>query len=243
MIIYGLNPVREALRAHPEKIRYIGLSSAEKGKLGKLVADARETGVPVRELPPDQIARLAGGGVHNGIVAEVAEAAYAEFDDVLSLECPPERVFILDGIQDPQNLGALLRVADVFGFGLVIVPKHESAGLSATVVKTSAGASEWVPVAQVTNLSRAIEQLQEAGYWVYAAEAGGEAIEAVDLTGKVAIVLGNEGRGVRRNVLDHCDKTIAIPMQGRLESLNVSAAAAVIAYEVDRQSRGRSRAG
>lgn len=237
MIIFGTNPIREALRAHPERIRWIAISSEEKGRLSKLAGEAREAGVEVRPMPPDRIAKLAEGGVHNGVVAEISEMGYADFDDVIRAVNPPERVFVLDGVQDPQNLGAVLRVADVFGFGLLVVPKHESAGLSAVAVKASAGASEWVPVAQVTNLSRALEALQAAGYWVYGADAEGEALGSFDLRGKVAIVLGSEGRGVRRNVLEHCDRRLAIPMRGRLESLNVSTAAAVIGWEVERQGR------
>ncbi|MFA6955323.1 MAG: 23S rRNA (guanosine(2251)-2'-O)-methyltransferase RlmB [Thermoanaerobaculia bacterium] len=239
MIIFGLNPIREAIRAHPEKVRWIAISSSEKGRLSRLASDAREAGVDVRVIPPDKVGQLAEGGVHNGVVAELADAGYVDFDDVIRAEAAPERIFILDGVQDPQNLGAVLRVADVFGFGLVVVPKHESAGLSATAVKASAGASEWVPVAQVTNLARAIELLQAAGYWIYGADAEGDALGTFDLTGKVAIVLGNEGRGVRRNVLEHCDRRVAIPMRGRVESLNVSTAAAVIAWEVERQGGKR----
>lgn len=235
MIIFGMNPVREAIRAHPDRIRWIAISSSEKGRLARLADEGRDAGVDVRVMPPDRLAKLAEGGVHNGVVAEIAEAGYADFDDVIRGEGAPERVFILDGVQDPQNLGAVLRVADVFAFGLVVVPKHESAGLSGVAVKASAGASEWIPVAQVTNLARAIEVLQEAGYWVYGADAEGDALGSFDLTGKVAIVLGNEGRGVRRNVLEHCDRRVAIPMRGRVESLNVSTAAAVIAWEVERQ--------
>ena len=237
MIIFGTNPVREALRAHPERIRWIAISNEEKGRLSRLASEAREAGVEVRPLPPDRIAKLAEGGVHNGVVAELSAMGYADFDYVIRTDKRPERVFGLDGVQDPQNLGAVLRVADVFGFGLLVVPKHESAGLSAVAVKASAGASEWVPVAQVTNLSRAIETLQAAGYWVYGADAEGETLGSFDLRGKIAVVLGSEGRGVRRNVLDHCDRRLAIPMRGHLESLNVSTAAAVIGWEVERQGR------
>lgn len=234
-----MNPVREAIRAHPDRIRWIAISSADKGRLARLADEGRDAGVDVRLMPPDRLAKVAEGGVHNGVVAELADADYADFDDIIRSEGAPERVFVLDGVQDPQNLGAVLRVADVFGFGLVVVPRHESAGLSAAVVKASAGASEWVPVAQVTNLARAIEQMQEAGYWVYGADAEGDALGSFDLTGKVVIVLGNEGRGVRRNVIEHCDRRIAIPMRGKIESLNVSTAAAVIAWEVERQSGKR----
>lgn len=239
MIIFGMNPVREAIRAHPDRVRWIAISSADKGRLARLADEARGASVDVRVLPSDRLAKLAEGGVHNGVVAELSEAGYADFDDVIRGEGAPERVFILDGVQDPQNLGAVLRVADVFGFGLVVVPKHESAGLSGVAVKASAGASEWIPVAQVTNLARAIEVLQAEGYWVYGADAEGDALGSFDLTGKIAVVLGNEGRGVRRNVLEHCDRRVAIPMRGRVESLNVSTAAAVIAWEVERQG-GRS---
>jgi 23S rRNA (guanosine2251-2'-O)-methyltransferase len=239
VIIFGMNPVREAIRAHPDRVRWIAISSADKGRLARLADEARGASVDVRVLPSDRLAKLAEGGVHNGVVAELSEAGYADFDDVIRGEGAPERVFILDGVQDPQNLGAVLRVADVFGFGLVVVPKHESAGLSGVAVKASAGASEWIPVAQVTNLARAIEVLQAEGYWVYGADAEGDALGSFDLTGKIAVVLGNEGRGVRRNVLEHCDRRVAIPMRGRVESLNVSTAAAVIAWEVERQG-GRS---
>jgi 23S rRNA (guanosine2251-2'-O)-methyltransferase len=239
VIIFGMNPVREAIRAHPDRVRWIAISSADKGRLARLADEARGASVDVRVLPSDRLAKLAEGGVHNGVVAELSEAGYADFDDVIRGEGAPERVFILDGVQDPQNLGAVLRVADVFGFGLVVVPKHESAGLSGVAVKASAGASEWIPVAQVTNLARAIEVLQAEGYWVYGADAEGDALGSFDLTGKIAVVLGNEGRGVRRNVLEHCDRRVAIPLRGRVESLNVSTAAAVIAWEVERQG-GRS---
>jgi 23S rRNA (guanosine2251-2'-O)-methyltransferase len=127
-------------------------------------------------------------------------------------------------------------VADGFGADLVVIPLHESVGLTAAAVKASAGASEWVPVAQVTNLSRAIEALQQGGFWVYGADAEGDSLPTFDLKGKVAIVLGSEGSGIRRNVLDHCDRKLAIPTKGHLESLNVATAAAVIAYEVARQN-------
>lgn len=237
MIIFGMNPVREALRAHPGRVRWVAISSEEKGRLARLASEAREAGVDVRAMPSERIAKLAEGGVHNGVIADVVEVGYADFDDVIRSENPPGRVFVLDGVQDPQNLGAVLRVADIFGFGLVVVPKHESAVLSAVAVKASAGASEWVPVAQVTNLARAIEALQDGGYWVYGADAEGEALDEIDLRGRVVIVLGSEGRGVRRNVLEHCDKRLAIPMRGRLESLNVSTAAAVIGWEVERQHK------
>jgi 23S rRNA (guanosine2251-2'-O)-methyltransferase len=129
-------------------------------------------------------------------------------------------------------------VADGFGVDGVVIPEHDSAGVTATVVKASAGASEWIPVMQVTNLARAIEAMKKREFWVYGADGSGEPLEKMDFRGKVALVLGNEGRGIRRNVLEHCDRVVAIPTVGRLESLNVATAAAVLAYEVYRQNRG-----
>ena len=146
-------------------------------------------------------------------------------------------VLILDSLTDPQNFGAILRVADGFGVDLVVLPEHDSVGLTPVAVKASAGASEWVPVAQVTNLSRAIETLKKGGYWIYAAAENGERPDAIDFTGKVALVVGNEGKGIRRNVLEHCDRVVTIPMGGHVESFNVATATAILCYEVRRQQQ------
>jgi 23S rRNA (guanosine2251-2'-O)-methyltransferase len=234
MIIYGLNPVLEAIRSHPDRIHYIGVAREHGGKVQRVISDAKKAGVPVRMLPADQIDRLANRGVHNGVVADLAEAAYADFDAAIE---SATFVLILDGITDPQNLGAILRVADGFGVELVVIPQHDSVGLTPAAVKASAGASEWVPVAQVTNLARAIEALKKREFWVYAAAADGDRPEAIDLRGKVALVLGSEGKGVRRNVLEHSDRIVTIPMEGNVDSLNVATAAAVLCYEVRRQQR------
>lgn len=236
MIVYGANPVLEAVRSHPERVRYVGIAREQSGRLQKVVAEAKKAGVAVRMLPASQIDKLAGRGVHNGVVAEVSEAAYADFDDVVAKE-GTKFVLILDGITDPQNFGAILRVADGFGIDLVVIPEHESVGLTPAAVKASAGASEWVSVAYVTNLSRAIETLKEKGFWVYAAAADGDRADRIDFTGKVALVMGSEGKGVRRNVAEHCDRAVSIPMFGHVDSFNVASAAAVLCYEVVRQTR------
>lgn len=235
MIIYGLNPVLEALRSHPRKVRFIGIAREQGGKLGRAVAEAREAGVDVRNMTAQQIDRMTGRAVHNGIVAEVSESAYADFDAVIADE-QTRFVLILDGITDPQNFGAILRVAEGFGVDLVVIPLHESVGLTPAAVKASAGASEWVQVAQVTNLARAIEALKEAEYWVYAAAGGGDRPAQIDFRGKVAVVMGNEGKGIRKNVLEHCDRVVTIPMRGQVDSFNVATAAAILCYEIDRQS-------
>ena len=235
MIIYGLNPVIEAIRSQPDKIHYVGVSREHGGKLQRAIAEAKQARVPVRQLTGHQIDNLAGRGVHNGIVADISDGAYADFDEIIGLEST-SFVLILDSITDPQNLGAILRVADGFGVHLVVLPQHESVGLTPGAVKASAGAAQWVKVAQVTNLARAIETLKKEGYWVYAAAADGDAPASIDFTGKVAIVMGSEGKGIRRNVLEHCDRTVTIPMQGHVDSFNVATAAAVLCYEVRRQS-------
>jgi 23S rRNA (guanosine2251-2'-O)-methyltransferase len=232
MIIYGANPVLEAIRSHPQRIHYVAVA---KGANTSRVSDAaKKAGVAVRILSAEQIDRLAGRGVHNGVVADMSEAGYADFDEIVDRE-GTNFVLILDGITDPQNFGAILRVAEGFGVNLVVIPQHDSVGLTPAAVKASAGASEWVPVAQVTNLARTIESLKKRQYWIYAAAAGGDAPSAVDFRGKVALVLGSEGKGVRRNVLEHCDRTVTIPMLGHVESFNVATAAAVLCYEVRRQ--------
>ena len=234
MIIYGVNPVLEAIRSRGARIRYVAVARDHGGKAGRVIVAANEAGVSLRLLPPAQIERLAGRGVHNGVVAEVDESAYADFDALVERE-ETSFVLVLDGITDPQNLGAILRVADGFGVSLVLIPEHDSAGLTPAAVKASAGASEWVPVALVTNLARSIERLQKRGFWVYGAAAEGTAPSSIDLRGKVAIVLGNEGKGIRRNVLEHCDGRVTIPMHGHVDSFNVATAAAVLCYEVRRQ--------
>lgn len=236
MIVYGANPVLEAIRADPRRVRFVAVARENSGRHQRIVAEAREAEVNVRILPGSQIDKLAGRVVHNGVVAEVSEAAYVDFDEVLANEATAF-VLILDGITDPQNFGAILRVADGFGVQLVILPQHDSVGLTAAAVKASAGAAQWVPVAHVTNLSRAIETLKEKGFWVYAAAADGERADRIDFTGKVALVMGSEGKGVRRNVLEHCDRTVSIPMFGHVDSFNVASAAAVLCYEVVRQTR------
>ena len=234
MIIFGMNPVLEAIRSHPDRIHYIAV--ARGAHTNRVFDAAKKAGVPVRILPPDQIDRLARG-VHNGVVADVSEASYADFDEIIAREAT-SFVLILDGITDPQNFGAILRVAEGFGVNVVLIPQHESVGVTPAAVKASAGASEWIPVAQVTNLARAIESLKERGYWIYGAAAKGDPPDAIDFRGKVALVLGSEGKGIRRNVLEHCDRTVTIPMSGRVESFNVATAAAVLCYEVRRQQRG-----
>lgn len=236
MIIYGANPVFEALRSHPNRVRYIGITREQGGRMQKLIAEAKKACVSVRTVTTNEIDRLTNRGVHNGIIADVDAGSYVDFYDVVSNE-ETKLVLILDGITDPQNFGAILRVADGFGVDLVVIPEHESVGLTPAAIKASAGASEWVAVTQVTNLARAMETLKEKEFWVYAATADGDHADNIDFSGKVALVMGSEGKGVRRNVLEHADRTVSIPMFGHVDSFNVASAAAVLCYEVVRQTR------
>ena len=236
MIVYGANPVIEAIRSHPARVRYVAVVKDQGTRMQKLLAEAKEAGVTIRMVTTNEIVRLAGRGVHNGVVAEISEGSYADFHDTVMKE-ETKFVLILDGITDPQNFGANLRVADGFSVDLVVIPEHESVSLTPAAVKASAGASQWVLVSEVTNLARAIELLKEQGYWVYAAAAGGDRLDTIDFSGKVAVVVGNEGKGVRKNVLEHCDRTVSIPMFGHVDSFNVASAAAVVCYEVVRQTR------
>lgn len=235
MIVYGANPVIEAIRAHPQRIRYIGVQKEHSGRMKKLVEEAREADVAVRFMTTNEIVKVAGKAVHNGVIAEVSEGEYVDFHDVATAE-ETKFVLLLDGITDPQNFGAILRVADGFGIDVVVIPEHESVGLTPAAIKASAGASEWVPVAEVTNLARAIDLLKENGYWVYAATAEGDAAHTIDFRGKVGLVMGNEGKGVRKNVAEHCDRAVSIPMFGHVDSFNVASATAVLCYEVVRQN-------
>ena len=225
--IYGIRPIVEALKSHRRRVIEV-LDSAGNGEV-RAAAD----GVPVKKVPRERVDELARGGVHQGVVARVESYPYSSLEEVLAV--PEPLVLVLDGMTDPRNLGAVLRAADGAGASGVVIPKDKAVGVTAAAVKASAGASEHVRVARVTNLRRAVDALKAANVWVYAAEAGGTDYAKMDLAGPVAFVLGSEGRGVRRLVREVCDGTVSVPMLGAVSSLNVSVAAAVLAYEARRQ--------
>jgi 23S rRNA (guanosine2251-2'-O)-methyltransferase len=228
-VVYGVRPVVEVLRARRREI--FEIVDATGNKEIKRLADER--GARVKKVPRPEIDRLARGGTHQGVAARTGPYPYAELDDVLA--APNPLVVVLDGVTDPHNLGAVLRVADGAGASGVVIPKDRAVGVTAVAVKASAGASEHGRVARETNLRRAIDRMKDSGVWVYAADEGGEAYTGLDLSGPVALVLGSEGRGVRRLVREGCDGVISIPMLGAVGSLNVSVAAAVLLYEARRQ--------
>ncbi len=226
-IIYGVRPVVEALKGRRRRVLEV-LDASNNAEVRAVVGR-----VPVKNVSRDRVDELARGGVHQGVVARVESYPYSSLDEILAVSRP--LVLVLDGVTDPRNLGAVLRAADGAGASGVVIPKDKAAGVTAAAVKASAGASEHVRVARVTNLRRAVDTMKRANVWVYAADAGGTDYARLDLSGPAAFVLGSEGRGVRRLVREACDGTVSVPMLGGVSSLNVSVAAAVLAYEARRQ--------
>ena len=236
--IFGRNAVRELLASGRDVDKIYVSSGDREGSILRLIGEARERRIPIVECDRRRLDQLAEGGVHQGIVAVAAEQDYASVDDMLKLaeERGEKPLLVLaDGIEDPRNLGALLRVAECAGAHGVILPKRRAVGLTALVAKTSAGAIAHLPVARVTNLSVAIEDLKERGFWIYAADMDGKAYYETDLSGSVALVLGSEGEGVSRLVKEKCDFVVSIPLYGQVNSMNVTSAAAVILSEAARQ--------
>ena len=241
MIIYGINPVLEALRAG----RVTELRVADSGGGGKsdrlqqVLALAREHGVRVRRVAPDALDRESQRGVHQGVVAEVGAAESYSVEDLVRGAAAVPLIVVLDGIEDPQNLGAILRTADAAGVDGVVVQTRRSAALGGAAAKASAGAVAHVKIAEVVNIARAVEELKELGVWTtgLAGEAT-TAYDAIDFTVASALVLGAEGTGLRRLVRERCDHLAAIPMGGHVGSLNVSVAAGVTLFEAVRQRRG-----
>ena len=230
--VYGVNPVLEALRAHPSDVLRVLVEARRSHGGHKVAAAASEAGVLVETISAGDLSRRARGGVHQGVGAELAEFQYAELEDLLAAP-GPAFLLVLDGVTDPQNLGALVRSAHALGAGGVVLPKDRAAGVTPAVFKAAAGALEHCPVARVTNLARAVEQMKEAGVWTVALAADGEKdLESLDLSGPIALVLGSEGSGVRPLVRKTCDHVARIGMAGKVGSLNVSAAGAIALYAV-----------
>ena len=205
-----------------------------------LAARARAANVAIHAVDAARLAALSGHAAHQGVVAIVdAQRPHVTLDDVLADLAEPALLLVLDGVTDPHNLGACLRSADAFGAQAVIVPKDRAAGVNATAAKAASGAAETVPVIAVTNLARTMRELQERGLWLLGADASGESLFGADVSGPVAWVLGAEGQGLRRLTRESCDRLIAIPMQGAVESLNVSVVAGICLY-CARAARARS---
>ena len=236
-MIIGRNPVIEALKSGRTIEKILVQKNAE-GSIGKILSLAKDAGVVVVKSEKKNMDRIAEGRPHQGCIAYVSAYTYASMDDIYakaeeSGEDP--FVIILDNLEDPHNLGAVMRTAECVGASGVIVPKRRSCGLTETVAKSSAGAIEYTPCVKVSNIARTIEELQKDGFWVAACDMGGEDYHRADLTGKLAVVIGSEGFGISRLVKEKCDFTVSMPMRGKITSLNASNAAAVVMYEVRRQ--------
>lgn len=224
--------MREALRAGQSVDRILIAQGAGGARLQEIIDLAREKKVPVRFEAKQTIERAAPGQAHQGVVAYVSARSYQRFEDMEQ----PDLVIVLDGIEDPHNLGAILRTADAVGAGAVIIPERRAAGLSETVAKTSAGAMAHVPVMRVVNINRSLDDLKEKGYWIYGLDERGEqAHTAIEYRTPTAFVMGNEGRGLHEHTRKHCDFLISIPMFGKISSLNVSVATGIVVFEWRRQ--------
>jgi 23S rRNA (guanosine2251-2'-O)-methyltransferase len=239
-VLYGINTVSEALKARGRAFEWVGVAKERKDiRLQRIIDECRKIGIPVRVLPRVELDQMAVAGAHQGVVAMTSAKQYTDLDDLVAARRGGHSlIVVLDGVEDPHNLGAILRTADAAGVDGVVIPERRSAAVTGTVAKVSAGASEHLPVAKVTNVSRAIEELKEKELWVVGLdERGQQTYDAVDYKMHCAVVLGAEGKGLHDLVRRHCDFLVSIPMLGKVPSLNVSVAAGVVLYEVVRQRR------
>lgn len=239
--IEGRNAVIEAFRSGRAVDKLFILDGCQDGPVMTIKREARKHDVMVKYVTRERLDQLSETGRHQGVIAVIAAYEYAGLEDLLAnagKKGEPPFFFLLDNIEDPHNLGAIIRTANLAGAHGVIIPKNRAAGLTATVARTSAGALNYTPVARVTNLVRTIEQLKKEGMWFVCADMDGTTMYQMDLTGPIGLVIGNEGSGVSRLVKEACDLTASIPMKGDIDSLNASVAAGVLAYEIVRQRMG-----
>lgn len=237
-MIEGRNAVLEAFRSGKCVDKLFILDGCQDGPVRTIAREARKHDTIVKFVPKERLDSMSETGAHQGVIAQVAAYDYSTVEDILKkAENKGEAPFIilLDNIEDPHNLGAIIRTANLAGAHGVIIPKHRAVGLTATVAKTSAGALNYTPVAKVANLGQTIDELKEKGIWFVCADMDGEVMYRQNLTGPIGLVIGNEGNGVSRLVKEKCDFTTAIPMNGDIDSLNASVAAGVLAFEIVRQ--------
>ena len=237
-MIEGRNAVLEAFRSGKCVDKLFILDGCQDGPVRTIAREARKHDTIVKFVPKERLDSMSETGAHQGVIAQVAAYDYSTVEDILKkAEEKGEHPFIilLDNIEDPHNLGAIIRTANLAGAHGVIIPKHRAVGLTATVAKTSAGALNYTPVAKVANLGQTIDELKEKGIWFVCADMDGEVMYRQNLTGPIGLVIGNEGNGVSRLVKEKCDFTTAIPMNGDIDSLNASVAAGVLAFEIVRQ--------
>ena len=241
LTIEGRNAVMEAFRSGKTIDKLFVLDGCQDGPVKSIVREAKKHDTIVNFVAKERLDQLSDTGHHQGVIAFAAAYEYAEVEDILKIaeeKGEPPFVFLLDGIEDPHNLGAIIRTANLAGAHGVIIPKRRAVGLTATVARTSAGALNYTPVAKVTNIANTIEALKENGMWFVCADMGGEVMYRLNLKGSIGLVIGNEGDGVSRLVKEKCDMIASIPMKGDIDSLNASVAAGVLAYEIVRQRLG-----
>jgi len=240
MIIFGIHAVEEALSAQQRAFDYVAVAAGRgDARIRRIEQLCRSTGVPVRAMSREQLSRLARAANHQGVVAVTAEKKYDNVEDVLASKRGQYAfVLLLDGIEDPHNLGAIIRTGEGAGADGIILPERRAVGVTATVVKASAGASEYLPIARVTNAARALEELKQRNLWTIGLDERGDKLyDQLDYKMDCALVLGAEGHGLHEQIRKKCDFLVKIPMLGKVPSLNVSVAAAVVMYEIARQRR------
>ncbi|GAB6105879.1 23S rRNA (guanosine(2251)-2'-O)-methyltransferase RlmB [Blautia glucerasea] len=236
--VEGRNAVLEAFRSGRCVDKLFILDGCQDGPIRTIAREARKKDTIINYVSKERLDQLSETKAHQGVIAQVAAYEYATVEEILAKaeeKGEPPFLVLLDNVEDPHNLGAIIRTANLAGAHGVIIPKRRSVGLTSTVAKTSAGAINYTPVAKVTNLVRTIEELKEKGIWFVCADMGGESMYQLNLTGPIGMIVGNEGEGVSRLVREACDFTASIPMKGDIDSLNASVAAGVLAYEIVRQ--------
>ena len=236
--IEGRNAVLEAFRSGKCVDKLFILDGCQDGPVRTIAREARKTDTIINYVSKERLDQLSETRAHQGVIAQVAAYEYSTVEEILARaeeKGEPPFLILLDNVEDPHNLGAIIRTANLAGAHGVILPKRRAVGQTSTVAKTSAGAINYTPVAKVTNIVRTIEELKEKGIWFVCADMGGETMYDLDLTGPMGLVIGNEGEGVSRLVREACDFTASIPMKGDIDSLNASVAAGVLAYEIVRQ--------
>lgn len=241
LVIEGRNAVLEALRSGKPMDKLYVLDGCQDGPIRTIVREAKKHDVILQFVTKERLNQLSETGKHQGVIAHAAAYEYAQVEDMLELAKSRGEdpfIFLLDNIEDPHNLGAIIRTANLAGAHGVIIPKRRAVGLTATVARTSAGALNYTPVARVTNLKKTVEDLKKQGLWFVCADMDGTVMYDLDLKGPIGLVIGNEGEGVSRLLKENCDFVAGIPMKGDIDSLNASVAAGVLAYEIVRQRLG-----
>lgn len=237
MLILGRNPVIEALKAD-KLIDVLFVNPEAGGSIGQIIKMAKDKSIVIKEVSEQKLANMAKGASHQGVIAMGACAEYVDIEDILAIAREKGEdpfIIICDEIEDPHNLGAIIRTAETAGAHGIIIPKRRSASLNHTVYKTSAGAASWLPVARVANIAQAIDTLKENGIWIYGTDGSGEDYRKTNLTGPIGLVIGSEGFGMGKLVASKCDFMLKLPMKGKITSLNASVAAGIFMYEIVRQ--------